>query len=274
MANGEFNSRDLYKAWGEQRLSQGNTDTRYLYTGQMREDTNLYYYGARWYDPSLGRFLQADTILPVQQGTQGWDRYAYVNNNPVNGTDPTGHKACMVTGEGCDDFEEIIINLFDNVEKVAHHVQDPDYTPNGIDDPNFSESPVHIGTAPFCSSNSYTNCFYSRRLFSISGRMKLDNYQMAELAVAVYHDVNTRNRGISDRQKHDTSFWDGGGLAPGNVCIGQHCYPNHEVNYFSQGMYSAANKESRGIGLSTVYIWKLLKYHEQPSEGTLLWFDM
>lgn len=47
---------------------------------------------ARWYDPSLGRFAQADTIVP--SGVQGWDRYAYVNNSPVNYTDPSGHKVC------------------------------------------------------------------------------------------------------------------------------------------------------------------------------------
>ena len=47
------------------------------------------FYNARWYDSQLGRFAQADTIVPG--GVQGYDRYAYVNNNPVNGTDPSGH---------------------------------------------------------------------------------------------------------------------------------------------------------------------------------------
>src|SRR5690606_21600966 len=79
--------------------SQGTTPTDYAYTGQMKEDDNLYYYGARWYDPAIGRFMQADTILPVQQGTQGWDRYAYVNNNPINFSDPSGN----VMIQGCGD---------------------------------------------------------------------------------------------------------------------------------------------------------------------------
>ena len=47
------------------------------------------YYNARWLDPALGRFAQADSIVPA--GVQGPDRYAYANNNPVNYTDPTGH---------------------------------------------------------------------------------------------------------------------------------------------------------------------------------------
>src|SRR5262249_14627109 len=52
----------------------------------------LYFYGARWYDDSLGRFNQPDTIIPEQsQGVQAWDRFAYSNNNPVFYTDPSGH---------------------------------------------------------------------------------------------------------------------------------------------------------------------------------------
>lgn len=45
---------------------------------------------ARWYDPSLGRFTQADTIVP--DGVQGLDRYVYVNNSPMNYVDPSGHE--------------------------------------------------------------------------------------------------------------------------------------------------------------------------------------
>jgi hypothetical protein len=44
----------------------------------------------------LGRFAQADTIVPG--GVQGYDRYAYVNNNPMNGTDPSGHKTVCNSG--------------------------------------------------------------------------------------------------------------------------------------------------------------------------------
>ena len=52
----------------------------------------MYYYGARWYDPAVGRFVQADTIIP--RGVQGLDRYAYTANNPVRYVDPSGHSYC------------------------------------------------------------------------------------------------------------------------------------------------------------------------------------
>ena len=50
---------------------------------------------AGWYDPSLGRFAQADSIVPG--GVQGLDRYAYANNNPPRFTDPSGHVTCQGT---------------------------------------------------------------------------------------------------------------------------------------------------------------------------------
>ena len=87
-----------YTAWGETRYTSGATPTDYQYTGQ-RNDTGigLYFYNARWYDPVLGRFAQADSVVPG--GVQGLDRYSYIKNNPVNGTDPTGH--CPEDDEAC-----------------------------------------------------------------------------------------------------------------------------------------------------------------------------
>ncbi|MGI6250769.1 MAG: RHS repeat domain-containing protein [Anaerolineaceae bacterium] len=96
-AGGNLISEALYHPWGTTRYAQGASPTDYGYTGQMKEG-DIYFYNARWYDPQLGRFMQADTIVPTAQGTQAWDRFAYVNNNPVNGTDPTGHYKCGPDG--------------------------------------------------------------------------------------------------------------------------------------------------------------------------------
>lgn len=52
------------------------------------------YYGARYYDAALGRFIQPDTIIPNPYNLQSLNRYAYVYNNPVKYTDPTGHREC------------------------------------------------------------------------------------------------------------------------------------------------------------------------------------
>ncbi|MBI4738414.1 hypothetical protein HY772_02425 [Candidatus Woesearchaeota archaeon] len=58
-------------------------------TAGVTEGFGLMFYNARWYDPSLGRFRQAGSIVP--SGAQGLDRYAYVNNALTQFIDPTGH---------------------------------------------------------------------------------------------------------------------------------------------------------------------------------------
>jgi RHS repeat-associated protein len=58
------------------------------------DDFGLLFYNARWYDPALGRFAQADTIIPGAGNPQAWDRYSYARNNPIRYHDPSGHKPC------------------------------------------------------------------------------------------------------------------------------------------------------------------------------------
>jgi RHS repeat-associated protein len=77
-----------YKAWGENRFSSGTTYTARHFTGQLDETSSvgLYFFNARFYDPVLGRFSSADSIIPEPGNPQAWDRYAGMYNNPVNQT--------------------------------------------------------------------------------------------------------------------------------------------------------------------------------------------
>jgi RHS repeat-associated protein len=92
-ANGNKLSELKYRAWGEVRYSSGVTPTKYTYTGQYSNlyDFGLMFYGARWYDPSLLRFLSPDSIIPDPSNPVDLDRYAYARNNPSRYTDPMGH---------------------------------------------------------------------------------------------------------------------------------------------------------------------------------------
>ena len=95
-------ARQTYLPYGNTRSNTTNQlTTDKTYTGQTDDGLGWMHYRARQYDPTLGRFLQADTIT-----TDGLNRYTYVRNNPLNATDPTGmcseivDGACVIWGNG------------------------------------------------------------------------------------------------------------------------------------------------------------------------------
>ena len=86
-ATGASTAIYTYGPFGESSLTTG---IRYGYTGQRSMAAlGLLYYKARFYSPSLGRFLQPDPIGYADD----LNLYAYVGNNPVNATDPDGADA-------------------------------------------------------------------------------------------------------------------------------------------------------------------------------------
>ena len=58
----------------------------------------------RIYDPTIGRFLQADPVIQDPYNTQSLNRYSYVMNNPLSYTDPTGY-ARLRKGAGVQIFQ-------------------------------------------------------------------------------------------------------------------------------------------------------------------------
>jgi RHS repeat-associated protein len=99
-ASGTLLSQQRYLPFGQVRASLGTiTQTDYGYTGQRKEGyTGLMDYKARFYDGSLGRFLQPDSIVPNPANPQSINRYSYVMNNSINNNDPSGHVICTDDG--------------------------------------------------------------------------------------------------------------------------------------------------------------------------------
>ena len=81
-----------YYPFGETRIESGTANIPYKFTGQEEDkETGLYYYGARYYDPVLARFISADSIVQSPGDPQSLNRYTYARNNPLYYVDPSGH---------------------------------------------------------------------------------------------------------------------------------------------------------------------------------------
>jgi len=103
-ADGDVVKRFAFDAWGKRldlnlstltpspvtssnngNFTRGYTDHEHL------DDFNLIHMNGRVYDPVLGRFLSADPHVDGAYDSQGYNRYSYVGNNPMNATDPSGY---------------------------------------------------------------------------------------------------------------------------------------------------------------------------------------
>ena len=85
--------RRSYEPYGERIGSASpNDDERQGFTGKPHDnDLGLSYFGARWYDPAIGRFMGIDPVGVDPGNPHSFNRYAYANNNPYKYNDPDGN---------------------------------------------------------------------------------------------------------------------------------------------------------------------------------------
>ena len=86
-------SRLTYEPYGGLSSTSGNVKGEYQYNDKPYDkSTELYYYGTRYYNPDLGRFITPDNFVPGGgKDLQGLNRYAYCLNNPIKYMDPSGN---------------------------------------------------------------------------------------------------------------------------------------------------------------------------------------
>ncbi len=96
-----------YAPYGSQAL--GTPPNGPGYTGHVNDpDTGLVYMQARYYDPSVGRFLSTDASKPSAGNAFTFNRYAYASNNPIGNIDPNGKQTIPLANElGTDDPHKI-----------------------------------------------------------------------------------------------------------------------------------------------------------------------
>lgn len=111
-------ARYEYGAWGEV-IASGQSVNNFGYTGQRLDgETGLMALGngERYYASGLGQFIQQDSWTGMPSRAQSLNRYAYVTNNPLKFTDPSGHNPLLigaVIGFGVGFVSNIAIQAID-----------------------------------------------------------------------------------------------------------------------------------------------------------------
>jgi RHS repeat-associated protein len=89
--------REEYKPFGERvRKEDGGTNSVWFHSKPVDADSGLSYFGARWYDPVIGRFHGMDPVGFDEDNLHSFNRYAYANNNPNKFTDADGRLPILI----------------------------------------------------------------------------------------------------------------------------------------------------------------------------------
>ncbi len=114
-------------------------------------ETGFYYLQSRYYDPVVGRFLNADAIIGANGGIIGYNAFAYCNNNPVMKYDPSGYDAIVLTNDGAAGHTGIMVQDEDGVWYHFYW---------GASDGNSSSSGSSSSASPFgCEAKTWCKIY-------------------------------------------------------------------------------------------------------------------
>lgn len=121
--------RYSYDAWGQTVLSapapQLGTTNKFQFTDEALDPgTQLYYLRARYYDPSVGRFLTVDPLAGTAVASLGANRYGYANANPLSYTDPAGLSAKKQQSQTTSTASELLSSLISNISENSRTITD------------------------------------------------------------------------------------------------------------------------------------------------------
>ncbi|RCG29633.1 hypothetical protein DQ384_18760 [Sphaerisporangium album] len=99
-------SRERYLPFGARRGIDDLPFTDRGFLGKVEDEaTGLDYLSARYYDPSIAKFISADPLLDVDK-PQWANPYSYAGNNPIGISDPAGLKPCLNNTPECDSYNQ------------------------------------------------------------------------------------------------------------------------------------------------------------------------
>jgi len=160
--SGTIVNANEYYAYGDfaQSYTSGSGNNKYKFTGKERDtETNYDYFGARYYDSDLGRWLSVD---PLSSKYPGWSPYKYGYNNPVRYYDPNGMfdtrieideatgNVKNIVDDGKEEITGAIVNSNNETTKTFTFNDEDDAKAliNSFNDPNNFEGTKNIDGIP------------------------------------------------------------------------------------------------------------------------------
>jgi RHS repeat-associated protein len=128
-SSGSIEDELLLNAFGS--LEQGSAPRQtHIYAGEYWDgDLQMHYLRARWYDPNIGRFISADPYEGKQASPPSLNRYAYADNSPVNGRDPSGRMTLGEIGSAMDSMFTLATRAYNAYDLLSSFIGGDDEGP-------------------------------------------------------------------------------------------------------------------------------------------------
>jgi RHS repeat-associated protein len=252
------------------QFSAGTGTNKYLYNGkEIQDDFNLYWYdyGARFYDPQLGRWHSVD---PLAEKYAPISPYAYVANNPIIFIDPNGLEIVGNTA-AVNKLENLAISKIANEQKLQNRMQ-------ALADKRATQGKSTNGLERRIARSEFREGQYQSTINEI-GAMRSSStvYNVNTNYLSVYSDGSTEYAGTNADGNHvininvSQSYLNAGGLA--HELVHGYQFETGQIDFQSNGspglLYDitdevsaftrqfAFTNNSRKYGLTEGYVRKL-----------------
>ena len=208
-ANGEATQFVCYKPYGEALVDEHNTsyEQPWKFNGkELDSETGLYYYGARYYEPTLAMWYGEDALTEKYPNVGG---YVYCVGNPVKLVDPDGNEGVVVSGQHGGTMKSrvhFLVNGLDRARKAKNHLHNKQENVTWI---IYSESDQNYG---------YTKAELSK--YKELAQKEGIKVMVVDDANSIVDYINNKN-GDNSREKDKIScFYYVGHATPGDLNVG------------------------------------------------------
>ncbi|MFC3650185.1 RHS repeat-associated core domain-containing protein [Dyella humi] len=243
-ANGNITATYDYTPYGT--IALGTPPNGPGYTGHVDDpETNLVYMQHRYYDPATGHFLSIDPVGPTAGNTFSFNRYDYVNNNPVDHIDPDGRTCTEANKTYTCQIDTVVTQ--ENGKTVTRNATAADHkTYAGLE-----KSLTKAVNAAASSGKTADISFKSGGTtysFSISGTSVAENLGGRIIS------VDPLESGAMDTKRNTTTV-DQAGIQPGRTVVGD-AERTQEVYFLHEGIHRS-HEERKALGITG--LWQMDK---------------